>query len=110
MCVLKPLPESLLPPLTLAQPTFGLLPGLFAPSSLLEGTSPLPPICIAGVLKFSFVLKAGFAGPGRGVVRLLSESSSPAEFRFESSEAVELVTGEQGSGAILAGGVESFER
>jgi hypothetical protein len=56
----------------------------------------------AGVLRFSLVLLSGSAGPGRGVVRLLSESSSEASWDCE-LDSSNLDSGEAGSGAISVG-------
>lgn len=57
-------------------------------------------IGIEGLLRFATVLCAGSEGPGLGVVRESSESSVVG---CDCSEAVELDTGEQGSGAIAVG-------
>lgn len=52
------------------------------------------------MLKLATVLCAGSAGPGLGVVNESSESSE-CDTDCDSSEAVELETGEHGRGAIL---------
>ena len=54
---------------------------------------------MAGVLRFSLVLCDGSAGPGRGVVRLLSDSSSEASWDCE-LDSSDLDSGEPRSGAI----------
>ena len=71
--------------------------------SLLPLSLPLlfEPCGTAGTLRFSLVLLLGSAGPGRGVVRLLSDSSEAScECELDSSD---LDSGEAGSGAMLSG-------